>query len=150
MRHGSQKGIRATLDTNVYLSAFLFQDGTIADVWRFAEAGRYTVVISPFIVREFIEKLREKFKLSEAEREKIKRRVLRRAEIVQPKTVPNVITEDPDDDHILACAVAGEANIIVSGNKHLLRLKEYKDIPIVRPMDFLRTLGPSRPVGKDC
>jgi len=141
MRHKSPTGLRVTLDTNVYLSAFLFQDGTMADLWRFAEAGRYTVLLSPFIVREFMEKLRDKFKISEAERERIKRTVVRVAEIVQPKTVPVVIADDPDDDHILACAVEGKADILVSGNKHLLRLKEYNDIPIVRPMDFLRALG---------
>jgi predicted nucleic acid-binding protein len=88
-----------------------------------------------------MEKLRDKFKVSEAERERIKRTVVRVAKIVQPKTVPVVIADDPDDDHILACAVAGEASVIVSGNKHLLRLREYHGIPIVRPMDFLRTLG---------
>ena len=141
MRRGNPTGLRVTLDTNVYLSAFLFQDGILADLWRFAEAGRYTVVLSPFIVREFMEKLREKFKVSEAERERIKRTVVRVAEIVQPKTVPVVIADDPDDDHILACAVAGKADILVSGNKHLLRLKEYEGIPMVRPIDFLRTLG---------
>ena len=141
MMLGSPTGLRVTLDTNVYLSAFLFQDSSMADLWRFAEADRYTVVVSPFIVREFMEKLREKFKVSEAERETIKRKIVRVAETVQPKTVPNVIADDPDDDHILACAVEGKADILVSGNKHLLRLKEYEGMPIVRPMDFLRTLG---------
>lgn len=141
MRRGNPTGLRVTLDTNVYLSAFLFQDGIIADLWRFAEAGRYTVILSPFIVREFMEKLREKFKVSEAEREGIKRTVVRIAEIVQPKTVPSVIADDPDDDHILACVVTGKADILVSRNQHLLRLKEYEGIPIVRPRDFLRTLG---------
>ncbi len=88
-----------------------------------------------------MEKLREKFKVSEADRERIKRIVVRVAEIVQPKTVPKVIADDPDDDHILACAVAGKADIIVSGNKHLRRLQEYQGIPIVRPMDFLHSVG---------
>lgn len=134
-------GFRVVLDTNVYLSAFLFRDNTIANVWRFAEAGRYTVIVSPFILREFVQKLREKFKLPEADRETIKRTVARVAEIVQPKTVPGVIADDPDDDHILACAVAGHANLIVSGDRHLLSLKEFEGIPIVRPLDFLRTLG---------
>jgi putative PIN family toxin of toxin-antitoxin system len=134
-------GLRAVLDTNVYLSIFVFPESRIFDLWRLAREGRYTVVISPFILREFMEKLREKFGVPAAAREIVKRRVLRKADIVQPQTVPTVIADDPDDDHILACAVAGEAAIIVSGNKHLLRLKEYEGIPIVRPMDFLRTLG---------
>ena len=134
-------GLRAVLDTNVYLSIFVFPESRMFDLWRLAREGRYTVVISPFIVREFMETLREKFGVPAEARELIKRRVLRRADIVQPKTVPKVISDDPDDDHILACAVAGEAALIVSGNKHLLRLREYHGIPIVRPMDFLRTLG---------
>ncbi|MGB5063846.1 MAG: putative toxin-antitoxin system toxin component, PIN family [Candidatus Competibacter sp.] len=129
------------LDTNVYLSIFVFPESRMFDLWRLAREGRYTVVISPFIVREFMEKLREKFGVPAEARELIKRKVLRKADIVQPQTVPKVIADDPDDDHILACAVAGKAAIIVSGNKHLLRLKEYEGIPIVRPMDFLRTLG---------
>ena len=134
-------GLRAVLDTNVYLSVFVFPESRVFDLWRLAREGRYTVVISPFILREFMEKLREKFGVPAEARELIKRKVLRKADIVQPQTVPKVIADDPDDDHILACAVAGKAAIIVSGNKHLLRLKEYEGIPIVRPMDFLRTLG---------
>lgn len=134
-------GFRVVLDTNVYLSAFLFRNGTLADIWRFAETRRYTVVISPFILREFMKKLREKFTVPETERETIKRKVARVAEIVQPKTIPEVIVDDPDDHHVLACVVAGKANLIVSGDRHLLSLKEYEGIPIVRPMDFLRTFG---------
>lgn len=134
-------GLRAVLDTNVYLSAFLFRDHTLANVWRFAEARRYTVVISPFILHEFMEKLREKFKVPEAERETVKRKVARVAHIIQPKTVPAVIADDPTDNHVLACALVGQANLIVSGDRHLLRLAEYEGIPIIRPVDFLRTLG---------
>ena len=49
---------------------------------------------------------------------------------------------DPDDNHILACAKSGRADVIVSGDKrHLLPLKEYEGMPIVRPVDFLRMLG---------
>ena len=138
-------GFRVVLDTNVYLSAFLIRDDSIANLWRFAETGRYTVVISPFILREFMKKLREKFTVPEAERETIKRKVARITTIVQPKTVPAVIADDPDDNHVLACAVEGNADLIVSGDRHLLTLKEYEGIPIVRPVDFLRTLGSASP-----
>ncbi len=57
-----------------------------------------------------------------------------------PKSVPHIIKDDPDDDHILACALAGRADLIVSGDRHLLKLKSYKGIGIVRPKDFLHTL----------
>ena len=49
--------------------------------------------------------------------------------------------DDPKDNHILACALARKVDMVVSGDKDLLRLKEYEGIPIVRPMDFLRTIG---------
>ncbi|MET0961914.1 MAG: PIN domain-containing protein [Noviherbaspirillum sp.] len=52
---------------------------------------------------------------------------------VSPKSVPAVIADDPDDDHVLACAVDACANLIGSGDKHLLRLGgHYNGIPIVK------------------
>lgn len=141
MKQGSSTGLRVVLDTNIYLSVFLFPEKKTADIWNTAMDRRYTLIISPFIVREFMEKLRQKFGFPEQEREVIKRDIVRIAEIVQPKSVPLVITEDPDDNHILACALAGKADCIVSGDKDLLRLKEFEGIAVVRPLDFLRMLG---------
>ncbi len=69
------------------------------------------------------------------------KKLVRVAELVNSKTVPTVISDDPDDNHILACAATGAADLIVSGDRHLLRLKAYEGIPIVRPVDFLRILG---------
>ena len=70
------------------------------------------------------------------------KRFARIADIITPTIVPNVIQHDPADNHILACAISGKADVIVSGDKrHLLPLKEYEFIPIIRPVDFLRMLG---------
>jgi predicted nucleic acid-binding protein len=57
--------------------------------------------------------------------------------------VLRVVTDDPDDDRILECALAGKANVIVSGDRHLLKLKEYQRMAIMRPVDFFRTLPTS-------
>ena len=51
-----------------------------------------------------------------------------------------VIKDDPDDDKFLAAALEGNADYIVSGDHHLLDLKEYKSIPVLTPKDFLATL----------
>jgi hypothetical protein len=51
------------------------------------------------------------------------------------------IKDDPTDNHILACAREGQADLIVSGDKHLRRIKVYEGIPIIRPIDFLHTLA---------
>jgi predicted nucleic acid-binding protein len=58
----------------------------------------------------------------------------------QSLSIPNAIKEDQDDNHILACAFAGNANLIVSRDLDLLRLKQYRGIGIMSPIDFLHTL----------
>ena len=62
----------------------------------------------------------------------------RMARIVVPDNVPLVIENDPDDDHVIACAVAAQADLIVSGDKHLHSLGgQYKGIRIVSPTEAL-------------
>ncbi len=54
------------------------------------------------------------------------------AAVVHPASVPPTVRDDPDDDQVLACAIAAQAEIIVSGDRHLLDLKEYRSMRIVR------------------
>jgi uncharacterized protein len=134
--------VKAVLDTNVLLSAFTKPSGRLGALWNAAEKRRFQLLISPAIVAEVAEKLREKFTWEES-------RILRQSKlmaktgkrIIVPRFTLNVIPEDPDDNRILECAVEGKADLIVSGDRALLRLKSYQGIPIVRPIDFLRTLG---------
>jgi uncharacterized protein len=67
--------------------------------------------------------------------------VVRVANVVEPIIRLQVILADPDDDRILECAISRDAGLIVSGDHHLTRLKAFDDIGIVRPADFLRSLG---------
>lgn len=59
---------------------------------------------------------------------------------VSPAHTPLVVLNDPDDDHVLACAVAAQAQLIVSGDKHLLTIKSYQDIPIVTAAEAVSIL----------
>jgi putative PIN family toxin of toxin-antitoxin system len=97
--------------------------------------------ISKFIVSETARKLRKKFCWEEAELQHELRVIVRKAEIVEPKTIPRAVPNDPDDDHVVACAIEGQADLIVSGDRDLLSLDEYQGIQVVRPMDFLRMVG---------
>jgi uncharacterized protein len=133
--------LRVVLDTNVYASVFNFPHGKVAPIWEHALKGTYTLFISPAIVAELANVLREKFKWPENDIKARAKRFARMAEIITPKIVPNVIKDDPTDNHILACAREGQADLIVSGDKHLRRIKVYEGIPIVRPTDFLHTLA---------
>ena len=59
------------------------------------------------------------------------------AEIVKPDISLHVITEDPDDNRVLECAAKGNADYIVTGDRHLLKLGSYEAIPIVTVRQFL-------------
>lgn len=133
--------LRVVLDTNVVVSALHFPDGVLSALWRALLDRRYRLILSPALVDEIAPILRERFQWREAKLQNTLRMLVKKADIVRPTTLPDAVPDDPDDNHILACAVEGNADLIVSGDRHLLTLKEYEGIPIVRPMDFLRTLG---------
>jgi putative PIN family toxin of toxin-antitoxin system len=139
--HGS---LRVVLDTNVLISAFHFPAGTLSGLWQPLAEGRFRLILSPAIVIELTEKLRGKFGWEEHELRRMLRTLVRKAEIVRPSAVVEAVPGDADDNEIVACAVDGKADVIVSGDRHLLKLREYQGIPIVRPMDFLRMVGGGR------
>jgi putative PIN family toxin of toxin-antitoxin system len=66
------------------------------------------------------------------------------ARLVEPAEIAPVILADPDDDAVLACAVAAHAEIIVSGDSHLLDLKDYKGILIVTAAHLLTRITPEQ------
>ena len=141
MSTAKNEGLRVVLDSNVYVSAFTHPQGQRYQIWRRAFHKRYHLVASPAIVNEVGGVLRVKFGWDDLRiigRMKLLTRV---AEIVVPTSTVNAIADDEDDNRILECAVAGKANLIVSSDRHLTRLKTFQSIGIVHPVDFRRTLG---------
>ena len=70
--------------------------------------------------------------------------ILSLVDVVPDVPIEPTIKRDPDDDKFLACALAAQADCIISGDSHLLSLKRYKDIPIVVPGHFLRAWDKSK------
>lgn len=97
--------------------------------------------MSPAILREIAHVLRDVLQSSEADIVAHLKLAARVAEIVSPTISLRVIADDPADDRILECAVGGKADLIVSGDRHLRKLKSFRNIGIIQPSDFLRTLG---------
>jgi predicted nucleic acid-binding protein len=60
--------------------------------------------------------------------------------LIEPGVIKPVVIADPDDDVVLACAVAARAEAIVSGDKHLIDLTEYEGIPILTPAQLLERI----------
>jgi len=128
--------IRVVFDTNVYISALMFGGlpGSLLDLGLLQS---FLLVVSPALLDELDEKLQEKFEVAAEDAAIIREKLESIAEIVRPDMVLHVITEDPDDNRVLECAVRGMADYIVTGDRHLLKLGSYDAISIVTVRQFL-------------
>ncbi|MBI2358534.1 MAG: putative toxin-antitoxin system toxin component, PIN family [Deltaproteobacteria bacterium] len=132
--------VRLVLDSNVWISGLLWT-GIPHQIIRGAEAGDFVPVTIPAIMDEVREALsRPKFAPRIAALNtsvgELMESLLSIVEVIHEPRLEPVIPQDPDDDKILACAVASRAQWIVSGDNHLLALRRYRGIPIGTPKQF--------------
>ncbi len=123
------------LDTNTVISG-LFWKGAPRQVLDLARAGSLTLFTSPELLAELADVLgREKFSarlaLAETNVDELVYGYAALAKTIRPAKIKPAIKADPDDDKVLACAKAAKAEIIISGDNHLLDLVEYEDIRIL-------------------
>jgi uncharacterized protein len=67
----------------------------------------------------------------------IRARIQAIALVVEPNVVLDIVGEDPDDNRVLECAVTGEANYVVTGDRHLLKFGSIEGIPILTTRQFM-------------
>ncbi len=136
------KAVCAVLDTNVVVSALLF-GGPPKRVLSLVLTGHIDWLTSPFLIDEFRRVMRLKFPNREAAAIQTLDELSNFWRMVPASPIPRVsiIAKDPDDDHVIECALAGFADCIVSGDKHLINLKRYRGIIILNPEQFLRSYG---------
>jgi putative PIN family toxin of toxin-antitoxin system len=133
--------VRAVLDTNILISAFVFPGGAPETVYRGALAGRYELVTSPSLLAELGRVLGDKFGWEPSVAEAAVTQVARVGTVVRPRERLAVIADDPADDRVLEAATEGGAEVIVSGDRHLLRLSEWRGVEIVRAAAFVGRIG---------
>jgi len=131
--------IRIVLDTNVIVSALVF-GGIPRGVLELAEAGQCRFFYSEPIQTEVRRVLSIKFSWPEAMLRDALPIVWSTGQLVVPRTTLDAVPDDPDDNRILECAVEAQAEIVVSGDHHLLALQNYKSISIVTPRQFIELL----------
>jgi putative PIN family toxin of toxin-antitoxin system len=141
--------LRVVLDTNVFVSGLLSKTGLPAkmlDAWR---AGQYLLITSPPIITEIkrvleAPRIREKYFITNGDIEELIILLEKDALIVPGHTdVKNAIPDDPSDEMFLACAMDASADFIVSGDRHLLDISQYKGIPIIAVNEFEEKLARS-------
>ena len=129
---------RVVFDTNILISSYLWK-GAPRRALDKVRTGPWVLLSSKDTVDEFIRVLAyEKFGLEPVEIEPLIADLRRISEFVQVRSKVQVIEEDSTDNIFLSLAVDGKANIIVSGDRHLLDLRAVRGIPILNVRSFLR------------
>ena len=132
--------MRLVIDTNVIISGLVY-NGSERRLLRSADGKRFDLFLSEFILGETSGVLRRKFGWPES-RIALELAGLRAdATVLEPPRFVSVIEPDHPDNRILECAVFGEADYLVTGDrKHLLPLGEYEGVKIVRAPEFLELI----------
>jgi uncharacterized protein len=128
--------VKVVADTNVYVSAIVFggKPHTILDL---AQEGQIELFISDDIVVETSRILGEKFHRTGLQVSNDIAALEAVTKRVEPREKIAAVVSDSADDRILECAVAAGADVILSGDKHLLQLRQFRDIRIQRVAEFL-------------
>jgi putative PIN family toxin of toxin-antitoxin system len=122
------------------IPAFAFPGSKSQQAFLLAVNGKIVLFISPAIIAETANRLREKFQVPENQILIALKQIGKTAEVIRPELRIDILEDDPDN-RILECAVAAKADLIVTGDKHLLKLNEFRGIGIARVADLLRTVG---------
>ena len=140
MEFGETEKIKLVIDTNVFISSFFNRDGNpkkIIDLWK---TGQIILCISEKILEEYTEVL---IRLGLEQEKELPEIIYLFGNSTNLSCQPviseiKIITEDPEDNMFLECAIANDADYIISGDKHLLALKSFKNIIILSPASFLQ------------
>jgi putative PIN family toxin of toxin-antitoxin system len=132
--------IKVVLDTNILISAIVF-GGKPRQVLESAIKGHFQLVHTEKSIEEMRAVLEgKKFQFPSEIMDLIVHELEALAEIIKPKERLAVIKKDPEDNRVLECAVESQADYIVTGDFHLLEIKEFQGTKIMTPGEFLEIL----------
>jgi uncharacterized protein len=141
--------MRIVLDTNVLFAAISSRTEYFA-IWEALQIGKYELCVSTDILNEYEEKLQEFFRPGVAENTLTF--MMRSPDVFQISNhfFWNHITNDPDDNKFVDCAITANADFIVTNDKHFRVLKkiQFPTVPVISADDFVEILTGKRPVSK--
>jgi len=134
--------VRAVADTNTVVSGLLWT-GAPRELLIAARAGKLSLYTSAAFFDELSEvlaraKFTKRLAASSMSVERLVRRYAQFAQRVIPASISPVILADPDDDQVIACAIAARADLIISGDRHLRNIASHQGIRIVSTGEALR------------
>lgn len=133
--------MKAVIDTNVLIAGLLWR-GPPHALLEQVRAGTVSLVSSPALLAELADVIgRAKFDAilvkTNTSRERSLAEVRQLAEVIEPPPLPQPVCRDPDDDQVLALALAAKVDLIVSGDNDLLSMKSFEGMPIVTPAEAI-------------
>mgnify|MGYP006306100371 CR=1 FL=1 len=145
--------IRVVFDTNILISYLLTHRPPIATLIDHYLAGGHIVSVTASALLEELDRVLQYPRLqrhySEGNRRRFIALLMALSDVVElPEAIPH-ICRDPDDDWVIACAVVGDADVIVSGDDDLLTLERVGDIPILSATDLLACMERREREGKE-
>ena len=130
--------MKVVIDTNIFVSSFFGGNPRkIIDLWK---TEKITLCLSSAILDEYIDVLSRIGLKDEDELDELLSLFSRGFNILFTTKTPKlkVVKNDPDDDKFIECAVALKADLVVSGDREVLAVKEYMEIRILPPKEFLK------------
>ena len=129
--------MRVVLDTNVFISGIFF-NGPPSQILRAWHSKRLQTVLSKQILIEYQRVADElTVKYPQIKIMPIIELVTIHAQFIDTTGIKISVCEDPDDDKFIECAIAGNCDIIISGDRHLLKIGEYRGVRIIKPREFM-------------
>jgi putative PIN family toxin of toxin-antitoxin system len=128
--------VRIVLDSNILISAFLWR-GNERKLLTRCKSGKCTSVTSEQILSETEMVLRKKFHVPDDKNHAFIQSLILLSDLVFITNSLNVIEDDPKDNMVLETAILGKAEFVISGDKHLLKVKQYGSVRIIQSSEFL-------------
>ena len=126
--------MRVILDTNVFVSGIFWEGNFCSQIIEKWRKRKFDLVSSIEILDEFMRTLKNfKIKMPDDMIEEWRNLIIENSNIVEPTIKLDVIKDDPDDNKFLEAGITGNVDLIISQDKHLLKLREYQGIKILRP-----------------
>ncbi len=128
--------MKVTADTNFLISATQWDYSVAHKLLKKLIMLNVRVFTTKELLGEFSEVLERDFKYSKDEISNIAEKILCFVELIEPKQKVDVVKEDPDDNKVIECAIESESEYIITYDKHLLKIKEFRGIKIITPDEF--------------
>ena len=130
--------MKVTADTNFLISATQWDYSVAHKLLKKFILSDVIIFTTQDILDETTEVLERDFEYSKNEAKNIIEKILFFAKLIEPKQKVDIIKDDPDDNKIIECAIESSSDYIVTYDRHLLKLKEYKGIKIMKPEEILK------------